>query len=339
MKYKIAENIKRLRMEHGMTQNELASLLSVTSQAVSRWESAQSSPDIEMIAALARYFSVSYDELLGGEEAMRERYRRQYLEMNQKEFLEPSEQNTMKTLDALEQLAQYDANYIGEYFYRLMKAEQKYCNIPDPRIADIVFIPANKYHFLQLTGTDVYERIVLNFYGSETIDTLLSCAFENRHFINVSADGKFAGLFERFEEYRDTLQAWQFEVVASSLLHEFLCLCCGNSLSQTKNIKSSEKILKGALNYINKNLTTIEDIQEIADAVFVSSSYIYQLFQKKLRISPKKLLAQKRLLLARSCILSGEPPYAVYQKCGYKDYSTFYRAYKSQFQQSPAESE
>ena len=110
MKYKIAENIKRLRMEHGMTQNELASLLSVTSQAVSRWESAQSSPDIEMIAALARYFSVSYDELLGGEEAMRERYRRQYLEMNQKEFLESSEQNTMKTLDALEQLAQYAAN-------------------------------------------------------------------------------------------------------------------------------------------------------------------------------------------------------------------------------------
>ena len=208
-----------------------------------------------------------------------------------------------------------------------------------PTPGDIVFIPANKYHFLQLTGTDVYERIVLNFYGSETIDTLLSCAFENRHFINVSADGKFAGLFERFEEYRDTLQAWQFEVVASSLLHEFLCLCCGNSLSQTKNIKSSEKILKGALNYINKNLTTIEDIQEIADAVFVSSSYIYQLFQKKLRISPKRLLAQKRLLLARSCILSGEPPYAVYQKCGYKDYSTFYRAYKSQFQQSPAESE
>jgi len=136
MKFKVAENIKKLRVERGLTQNELASLLSVTSQAVSRWESAQSSPDIEMIGEIARYFGVSYDELLGGHDAMWERYRRKYCELNQKAFSEPSESNTMAMLDALEVLAQYDDGYVGEYFYNLMNAKRKYGNIPDIRIAE-----------------------------------------------------------------------------------------------------------------------------------------------------------------------------------------------------------
>lgn len=136
MKYKVAENIKRLRTERGLTQSELATLLCVTSQAVSRWESAQSLPDIEMIGNIARYFSVSYDELLGGEETMVKRYRERYHELNHKALLDPSEQNTANKLDALEALAQHDDRYLGEYFKALMDARRKFGNVPDSRVEE-----------------------------------------------------------------------------------------------------------------------------------------------------------------------------------------------------------
>ena len=63
------ENIKRLRREAGMSQEELAEKIGVTSQAVSKWECALSLPDISLILPLADLLGVSTDELLRGEKS------------------------------------------------------------------------------------------------------------------------------------------------------------------------------------------------------------------------------------------------------------------------------
>ena len=57
--------IKMLRAEHNITQEMLANAIGVTPQAISRWESEGGYPDIELLPALADFFSVSTDELLG----------------------------------------------------------------------------------------------------------------------------------------------------------------------------------------------------------------------------------------------------------------------------------
>lgn len=62
---KINEQIAFLRKQKGLTQEELANALSVTNQAVSKWESAQCCPDIQLLPDLARLFDVSIDELMG----------------------------------------------------------------------------------------------------------------------------------------------------------------------------------------------------------------------------------------------------------------------------------
>ena len=61
----IGNKIRELRNYHNLTQEELASKLNVTSQAVSRWECGMSLPDISMIPLLSRTLFVSADELLG----------------------------------------------------------------------------------------------------------------------------------------------------------------------------------------------------------------------------------------------------------------------------------
>lgn len=57
--------IAKLRKEHNMTQEALANALGVTNQAVSKWESDQSCPDIGLLPTIADLFGVSIDHLFG----------------------------------------------------------------------------------------------------------------------------------------------------------------------------------------------------------------------------------------------------------------------------------
>ncbi|MBQ8763256.1 MAG: helix-turn-helix transcriptional regulator [Clostridia bacterium] len=61
----LSENIKRLRLEKGLTQETLSEFLGVTSQSVSNWERGESYPDITILPEIAGFFKVSVDELLG----------------------------------------------------------------------------------------------------------------------------------------------------------------------------------------------------------------------------------------------------------------------------------
>ncbi len=62
----IADRIQNLRKTKGISQEELAEIVGVSRQAVSKWESEQSTPDIEKIIMLSDYFGVSTDYLLKG---------------------------------------------------------------------------------------------------------------------------------------------------------------------------------------------------------------------------------------------------------------------------------
>ena len=61
---KIGDNIRLLRKTKGVTQEELAEAVHVSFQAVSKWENG-GTPDIEILPALASFFGVSIDELMG----------------------------------------------------------------------------------------------------------------------------------------------------------------------------------------------------------------------------------------------------------------------------------
>lgn len=65
MELRIGENIKILRRRNGMTQENLAELLNISSAAVSKWESGCTYPDITAIIPLAQIFDVTIDELMG----------------------------------------------------------------------------------------------------------------------------------------------------------------------------------------------------------------------------------------------------------------------------------
>lgn len=65
MKDELAKNICRYRKEKGFTQEELARKLGVTFQAVSKWETAQTLPDITLLPGLSKILDITIDKLLG----------------------------------------------------------------------------------------------------------------------------------------------------------------------------------------------------------------------------------------------------------------------------------
>lgn len=62
----MADRIQQLRKAKGISQEELADRVGVSRQAVSKWESEQSSPDLDKIIVLSEYFEVTTDYILKG---------------------------------------------------------------------------------------------------------------------------------------------------------------------------------------------------------------------------------------------------------------------------------
>lgn len=66
----VPERIQELRKQKGISQEELANELGVSRQAVSKWESGQSFPELDNIVALSDFFGVSADYVLKGTETL-----------------------------------------------------------------------------------------------------------------------------------------------------------------------------------------------------------------------------------------------------------------------------
>ena len=64
------EKIQELRKQKGLTQEELAEKLYVSRTAISKWESSRGYPNIESLKAIAKFFSVTVDELLSTDEVL-----------------------------------------------------------------------------------------------------------------------------------------------------------------------------------------------------------------------------------------------------------------------------
>ncbi len=66
----LGEKLQLLRKQKGLTQEELAQALFVSRTAVSKWESGRGYPNIESLRATAKFFDVTVDELLSGDELL-----------------------------------------------------------------------------------------------------------------------------------------------------------------------------------------------------------------------------------------------------------------------------
>ena len=89
--------------------------------------------------------------------------------------------------------------------------------------------------------------------------------------------------------------------------------------------------------YVDANLTEKLTLKVISAQCGVSVSTVTQLFQKKAATTFHDFLTQRRMEAARKLIWEGTPLEQVGKQVGYRDHSTFYRAFRRYFRLSPRE--
>ncbi len=96
----------------------------------------------------------------------------------------------------------------------------------------------------------------------------------------------------------------------------------------------NQKIIE-MIQYINLHLTEEMNIDTLAERFHLSKYYMMRQFKKETDYTLGNYIMNKRLLFARELIQKGEVLTQVCFTCGFKEYSTFYRAYKKLFKNAP----
>lgn len=94
-------------------------------------------------------------------------------------------------------------------------------------------------------------------------------------------------------------------------------------------------LVQRALNYIGNHLSSELSLDSIAGALFVSKYHLSHEFSREVGVSVYRYITMRRLLLARQLLQNGEPAGQVCRSCGFADYTSFYRAFKSEYGINP----
>lgn len=97
----------------------------------------------------------------------------------------------------------------------------------------------------------------------------------------------------------------------------------------------SAPIVKNVLRYINDHYEEDLSLDMLAAQFFVSKYHLSHEFNRLVGTSIYRYIIQKRLVIAKQMLGDGLAPMAVYQHCGFGDYSNFYRAFKNEYGISP----
>ena len=192
------QTIKSLRREANMTQENLAELLSISPQAISRWETDVAMPDISLLPPLANLFNVTTDYLLGMETYQKDLRKAEFDEAFHKYWEHDDKEKNYQI--ALRAVAEYPGNM--EYVEWLASAEY-YVAIPtlDNSAYTRLLESSAKHYKLVLDNTKDSKLYSKALFG---IVLALSC--------NQKKDeAKQYAMLEEDEEKRDELLCWCLE--------------------------------------------------------------------------------------------------------------------------------
>ena len=214
---------------------------------------------------------------------------------------------------------------------------------------DLLLINPMELHRPVLTENNrVYERIVVwinKEYLERLDDGSLSSCFDSEnpnhtHLIRLTAPertGMTALLGELVresysQEYGSSLSAYglflQFMVRLNRLARH---------TGKPEESRQQSALVQQVLSYIGEHLSQPLSLEELADRFFVSKYYLSHTFSREVGVSLYRYIMLRRLLLARQLLSQGMPAGQVSGNCGFSDYTSFYRAFKSEYGISPRE--
>ncbi|GAA0753294.1 AraC family transcriptional regulator [Clostridium sartagoforme] len=215
---------------------------------------------------------------------------------------------------------------------------------------DIVLINSKELHKAIINNNDViYERIVLwlnrsflrNISNDETDLTLCFESEEKKNVLRMDFETQknIRLILNKILSIQNT-KVFGYELLYSAYITELMVYI--NTIMSTKNsvldvdIKKNN-LIDSIIEYINNNIEEDITINELAEYCYLSKFHLSREFKRYTGTTIHKYIIQKKLILAKELILSNISIKEVYKKCGFGDYSNFFRAFKNEYGVTPKE--
>ncbi len=211
---------------------------------------------------------------------------------------------------------------------------------------DVMLMRPSETHSLRIMGDVPYERVVIHFFPDVfkefDPDGLLLMPFFERPLgkLNHYSESDFGShIYKECFESLDSDTPVGFELEIRAKLFAILCelykaYCKRKDRYDDQGVEKGETVNQ-LIDYINQNLYEPLSLSLLSEKFFLSQSQLNRLFKRATGTSVWEYVTIKRLIAARNLIRTGEHAGKVCAKCGFKDYSSFYRMYKSRFGVSP----
>ncbi len=197
---------------------------------------------------------------------------------------------------------------------------------------NLLIIKPMVYHGIEILSSKPYERYVFNF-SKLLLTQAQADILSKADVLYQLKDGHpIEQLFESMHICKEVLSESELQQHLRATLNALIKLLAkekGNS-GHARQGKLDEII-----EYIQQHLEQPLDSDMLAKQFFVSKSWIDHSFKKNLGSSPKQYINHKKILYAQSLILAGMPATQAAERCGYKNYTTFYRQYKQYLGREP----
>lgn len=214
---------------------------------------------------------------------------------------------------------------------------------------DIVLVNRNDIHRIRVDNSLPYERIIVYISPSfiedyQTSEYDLGYCFKKAkkehsnvlriHSLEKSSLFKITNRLERSFEDNEYASSLYRKILFLEFMIQLNRAAIKNRVEFLDTELYNTKIVD-IMHFINSHLTDSFDIDTLAKEFYISKYYMMRLFKAETGYTIGNYITYRRLLLARELILEGLP---ITQACfasGFGDYSTFSRAYKSEFSESP----
>lgn len=211
---------------------------------------------------------------------------------------------------------------------------------------NILLIRPMEYHMAKITGDEKYERYCVIF-SDEMLDfidperKLLACFNSGvKGKANIFSPADFNGTdpAELFKSMNisDVRPEMKRTAVLSNLYALLWELTRAQESREVEKDKSENSLTDRILRYMNRHLFDDISIKQISEHFYISPSYLHRLIKNAVGTTAWNYILFKRLSAAQGEIRNGSTAVAACRKCGFKDYSAFYRAYIKRYGVSPA---
>ena len=195
-------------------------------------------------------------------------------------------------------------------------------------------------HILQINDRTLYDRYDIFFEADAVQSGVFSQISEEFDVVEFGEDLSISLLFQKMDLYCRHFDGAQLKSVLMDLVEQIvyeLVIFIRQGAADQASRYTVNPTVAAAIEYIDSHLHTNLCLDTLCRELYISKSYLHQLFMRHLQISPRRYIAGKRLLGAQQAIRAGARPMDIYTKFGFSEYSSFYRAYRKQFGHAPSE--